>query len=119
MIKEKLAWLKTFSPGWLNGEGDVFDPVGLDWLERVYLEKFSAKTPYVFPALAGKVRFEWVLTPHDVSLDISLATHKAYLHYMNMDTGEFWDKTLDLDKSNSWKIIEDSLQGKNNQSIPK
>ena len=112
MIKEKLAWLKTFRPGWFNSEVAAYNPVDIDWLENVYLENFTAKTPYVFPVMNGDVLFEWVLTPHDVSLYISLETHKAHLSYTNMDNGVSWSKILDLDKSNSWEIIQDSLKGK-------
>lgn len=109
-LQIRLDSFKTYKEGWMNGEGEVFSVIGLDWL----YEKFEANygkdllLPATFPTLDGCVQFEWVKNHHDVSLNVNLTDRTGNLNYYSI-TREEVEFDYNLDEASEWMLLNNFL----------
>jgi hypothetical protein len=72
-IHARLEELRLLKQGWLDGEGEPFEPAGMDWLESAVRDHLAAEMPlpHIFPSPSGQILFEWKLpleTVHDLNI---------------------------------------------------
>lgn len=106
-VAARLDEFRGLKPGWLNGKGVQPSPEGLDWLDRSFDLHYPEHLPlpYLYPTAEGGVRAEWSLAPYDLSLEVSLGTHRAEWHALNLETDHEESKELDLGKGDSWAWV--------------
>lgn len=102
----KEGWAEGLQPAgaWGNSFGYSPSDAGLDWLVRQFDRFYAASLlrPYLFPTPLGGVQAEWLVEPHDASLEIDLESHSAEWHCLNLDTKASVVRDLDLDDGESW-----------------
>lgn len=79
-IGEQLDALRMLEAGWFEGDGDAYDPAGLDWaraLLEAVAEAFELPTPFVYPTPEGEIRVEWPARDWDVVVLVDTATKSA------------------------------------------
>ena len=96
----RLEELKAVKAGWLDGDGKVLCPEGIDWL-GFFFENVPEGTllPCLYPMPDGGVQAEW---PDDVSLEIDLSRHIGVLYCSD---GEMDEYRLNLDNPDDQKIL--------------
>lgn len=83
-----------------------------NWLSEAFRCYYDQELPppYIYPAPEGGVRFEWALGYFEISLDITLAAHKAYWHSLDLGTGLDEEWNLDLDREADWLWLNARLR---------
>lgn len=111
-IAARLDELRPLKNNWLEGRGVAPPNEGLDWLSQKFSQLYpeDLPLPFLYPTEEGGVRAEWPLEPHEVSLDIDLATHAAEWHILNMETDDEESKTLDLNEAKNWEWMVQRIQ---------
>lgn len=83
-IATQISKLRSLKDGWRDGQGKAPSKAGLRWLESLLgsvldhqddddsEDSGSFPEPTIYPLLSGKVRFEWDIDGHDITLDIDL-----------------------------------------------
>ena len=107
-IQARIDELRTFSEGWLDGEGVALDPVGLDWLESTTLHYYDASTmplPRIYPMPDGLLSFEWSFPEHMASLEVDLANNQGDWLAVNKATKADSAETIDLSGSEGWSQL--------------
>ena len=53
--------LKLLKRGWLDGNGEAFDPQQMDWIVEAFKSFYpdDTKLPYLFPTPEGNLTAEW------------------------------------------------------------
>jgi hypothetical protein len=114
-VSSRLDELRTLKDGWLDGLGAAPSAEGLEWLARTF-DAFYADTlplPYIYPVAEGGVRFEWSLTPHEISLEINFSERSGEWHSLNLETDQEEYRSLNLDAQEGWDWLVDRLKGLN------
>jgi len=64
-VTKRLSELSLLKAGWLDGEGEVVNLVGLKTFERLFEQYYPIEfqQPYVFPMLNGNIQLEWNMIP--------------------------------------------------------
>jgi len=103
--------LRHLKQGWLDGEGEPFDPAGMDWLETSVRNHYAAGTPlpHIFPAPGGQILFEWKIDSKSASLEIDLSDRTGYWHVLDLKTKADWDEDLDLGAATGWNRLAERL----------
>ncbi len=111
-VTSRLEELKALKDGWLDGLGAAPSPDGLDWLARTF-DAFYSDTlplPYIYPVAEGGVRFEWSLTPHEISLEINFSERSGEWHSLDLVTDQEEYQSLNLDVQEGWDWLVDRLK---------
>jgi hypothetical protein len=111
-VPARLDELRLLKNGWYDGSGRAPSSAGIDWLSAKFLQLYpeDIRLPFAYPTPEGDIRLEWSLGPHDVTLDVDLATHKARLHALNLDSDEEVEDELDLDAPPEWARLIEHIQ---------
>ena len=89
-MQDGLYCLRRLKPGWLDGEGEVPDAAGLDWLSGVMTEavdNHGMPAAHIYPTETGGVSAEWTLGVHEISAEFDLSHRVASIHSLNTETG--------------------------------
>ncbi|MDY0227448.1 MAG: hypothetical protein RBR38_11555 [Desulfomicrobium apsheronum] len=109
-IDARIDELRCLKAGWYDGKGFPISPDGLSWLSNCFVLDYGDNPlPFMYPTPEGNVFLEWSFSTHDISLEISFEDHRGEWHDLNILTKEYEEFTLDLDKFESWKIINDKI----------
>lgn len=88
-LKARVDELGELDNGWLDGEGEPLDPQGLvrisDALQELY-EQSGIPIPYIYPTPDGNVQAEWTIGSWELNTVIDLASGKADVVAVNIDT---------------------------------
>ena len=70
-VHARLEELRLLKQGWLDGEGEPFDPAGMDWLEASVREHYPTElpSPRIYPSPGGQILFEWKIDSRAASLE--------------------------------------------------
>lgn len=106
-VPARLEELKTLKRGWLDGKGEPLSTSGLDWFAQAFEANYSedCMLPLVFPTAEGGIQAEWVTATHDISLEVDLASRRADLHALNLQTDDDIEQSLDLSESTAWSTV--------------
>jgi hypothetical protein len=110
-IQARLEELRFLKEGWLDGEGDAFDPEGMDWLESSVRAYYVAGTPlpHIFPSPGGQVVFQWKIVDTLATLEIDLRDKTAYWHTLDLSSRSDSDEDLNLDGAADWNRLKQRL----------
>jgi hypothetical protein len=101
-IPRQLESLAALEPGWLDGDGPAYDRDQLarlsEWLDGV-VQGHELPTPYIYPTPEGYVRAEWSGVQWEVSVTFALAAREARLFAAKVDSDEFVERLVWLDKA--------------------
>lgn len=112
-IAARLAELRELKNGWLEGEGLPPDQPGLEWLERLFEERYPDELPlpYLCPTADGGVHAEWSFPPLEVGVDIDLTERRAVWYSVDMGSDKDDTRDLDLDDEQEWAWFVDQIRG--------
>jgi len=101
---EELAQLKN---GWLNGAGIALSANGLKWLSGTWMNSCpdDVLDPFVYPTPEGNAQLEWTVGAWEISAEIDLATHQAFLVGVKVGSENEADETVDLDSPQGWSKL--------------
>ena len=107
------GWAEGMQPAgdWGNDYGQELSNEGLDWLARRFNQFYARNLPrpHLFPTPLGGVQAEWLLEPHDASLEIDLESHSGEWHCLNLNTKAEIVRDLDLDQAESWAWLSSQI----------
>jgi len=104
----RLEELRQLKPGWYEGDSPALSSEGLDWFQEVFEDHYSDSLElpfFIYPTSEGKVRLEWLISSHDISLEIDLVSHEGYYHALNLQSDIAVEKNLDLNKEEVWRWL--------------
>lgn len=103
----RLEELRGLQDGWLDGKGTAPPDEGLDWLADAFGRHFpdDLPLPFLYPTAEGGIQAEWSPKPHEITIEIDLASHKGEWHGLNMDTDVEESRDLNLDDPSDWAWI--------------
>jgi hypothetical protein len=107
-VGARVEELKLLKPGWLDGQGNRLDPLGLDWLSKAFYEFYPQVLgfPYLYPTVEGNARFEWSVGPYSISLDVDLNARTGEWHSLDLETdAETTREALDLSSQSAWEWV--------------
>lgn len=112
-IQVQFAELAALRDGWFDGLGSAYDKDHLAWLADAFTDAFpdTLPLPCIYPTPDGAVRFEWGISPWDVSLTVDLRSRSGDWHALNLDTDEEEAESYLLDLGGRWSDIMVKLQG--------
>ena len=122
-IGQRLEELKKLEDGWADGmqpavqwgEGYGRAPSvsALDWLAGQFRSRYRSTLPhpYLYPTPEGGIQVEWSIGSHEVSLEIDLEAYTAEWHSVNIETGKFNERGLNLNDAYDWSWLADELRG--------
>jgi len=104
--------LRQLKRGWLDEKGEAFDAQQLDWVVEAFKNFYpdQAKLPYLFPTPEGNLLAEWSLEANSVSLEIDLSDRTAEWHALNLITNGEETERIDLNESDSWRSLGDTVK---------
>ena len=111
-IPARLDEFRDIRDGWMDGEGIAPNPTQLDWLSGIFEHYYPDESilPRAYPTSEGGVVLEWSIDTWEISLEIDLNAHQGVWGCYDTRTKSDDEKTLDLDKSDSWKWIANQIQ---------
>ncbi|MEI6415960.1 MAG: hypothetical protein WCP34_17120 [Pseudomonadota bacterium] len=111
-IAARLDELRALKNGWLDGKGFAPASEGLDWLANRFESLYpdDLPLPYLYPTAEGGIQAEWSLHGHEITLEISLDTHRGEWNALNMETEEAMEQILDLDEREGWDWLATQIQ---------
>lgn len=111
-IAARLDEFRGLKSGWLNGRGVPLPSEGLDWLSRSFDVHYPdhLPLPYLYPTAEGGVRVEWSFRPYDISMEVSLDSHRAEWHSLDLSTDREEVKELELNHSEDWGWVARQVQ---------
>lgn len=106
-IAARLDEFRGLKSGWLDGKGMPLPSEGLDWLSQSFDVHYPdhLPLPYLYPTAEGGVRVEWSFGAYDVSMEVSLDSHRAEWHSLHLNTDQEEAKELDLNHSEEWNWV--------------
>ena len=112
-IQARLEELRLLKQGWLDGEGEAFDPAGMDWLEASVREHYSTglPSPRIYPSPGGQILFEWKIDSRAASLEIDPENRTGYWHVLDTETKQDSDEDIDLATADGWGTLARRLAG--------
>ncbi len=112
-IQARLEEIRLFKQGWLDGEGEPFDPTGMNWLDASVREHYSTElpSPRIYPSLRGQILFEWKIDSRAASLEIDLENRTGYWHVLDTETQQDSDECIDLATADGWGTLARRLAG--------
>ena len=112
-IHARLEELRLLKQGWLDGEGEPFDPAGMDWVESSVRDYYTPGTPLpsIFPSPDGQLVFQWRTANASATLEIDLGGRTGYWHVLNLKTKADSDEDLDLGAAAGWNRLVERLAG--------
>lgn len=110
-VQARLEELRRLEPGWLDGEGEAFDPEGITWLEASMRDHYVTGTPmpHIFPSPDGEVVFQWKIGHTSATLEIDLREKSGYWHALDLSTRKDSDADLELDGAAGWRCLAERL----------
>lgn len=80
-IRERTLSFAELQPGWYNGEGETFDGERLMVLAEALCAvlQYARHRQYIYPAIDGTVRVEWLFDGTSVSGDFDLMHGTAWM----------------------------------------
>ncbi len=111
-VRSRLDELRRLEDGWLDGDGKAPGSEELEWLAAGFDQHYpdDLPLPYLYPTSEGGVRVEWSLSDYEVSLEVNLATHRAYWHLLELETHADRAREMDLDNENDWAWIASEIR---------
>lgn len=111
-VRARVEELKLLRHGWLDGEGRIAPPTGLDWIASAFEERYpdDLRLPYLFPTPGGGVLAEWSLAPWSLSLEIDSGLKRGDWHALNLDTEAESEKELDLASAGDWTWLAEQVR---------
>ena len=112
-IHARLEELRLLKQGWLDDEGEPFDPAGMEWLESSVSNYYpvGAPLPRIFPSPSGQILFEWKIESKSASLEIDLSERTGYWHVFDLTTRTDSDRDLNLSDADEWNWLVRHLVG--------
>ena len=107
-VPARLDEFRAMRDGWLDGEDGVAPShAGLDWLASNFARHYpdDVPLPYAYPTPAGGVQLEWSLGVQAISLDVDLATRRAWWHRLDLVSEDDAEAELNLDAAADWKWL--------------
>lgn len=106
-VAARLNELRTLKDGWLDGKGKAPASRGLDWLAAALQKQFPGDLtrPYLYPTTEGGIQAEWSLPPHELTLEINLASHAGYWHLLDVRSGNDQERQVNLDCDADWQWL--------------
>lgn len=95
LFNASLTQLGELTDDWWGPAGGAFPDAQLRRLRWAFYRlalDYSIPLPVLFPVEPGLVRAEWRPRPQDVSMEIQLSEGLAYIHALNLDTGEAFER---------------------------
>lgn len=112
-IAARLAELRELKDGWLDGKGVAPAPPGLEWLKRLFEERYPDELPlpHLCPTADGGVHAEWSFPPVEVGVDIDLMERRAVWYSVDMGSDKDDTRDLNLDDDQEWAWFVDQIRG--------
>lgn len=113
-VPTRLEELQDLSEGWHQGQGQILDPKGLEWLSQQFVRYFPPETPlpYTYPTLEGGVRMEWTEGDLNCILEIDLEDHSGSWLWFDSQSEAGDDGGIDMDKEEDWVWLATGLLSK-------
>jgi antitoxin (DNA-binding transcriptional repressor) of toxin-antitoxin stability system len=111
-VGARIEALKLLKNGWLDGKGLAPPPDGLDWFAGVFGRYFpdDLPLPYIYPTAEGRVRTEWSVGQHELSLNVDLNTRIGAWHSLNLGNDTDLSRELHLNEAGAWEWLIDELR---------
>ena len=105
-VPTRLQALQELSEGWHEGQGQILDPKGLEWLTQQFVRHFppEAPLPYTYPTLEGGVRMEWTEGDLNCILEVDLEDHSGSWLWFDSQSEAGGEGGIDMDKEKDWKM---------------
>lgn len=100
-IPQQLEMLAVLEPGWLDGDGSVYDRGQLAWVGEqlgAVVDREKLPTPYVYPTPEGYVRAEWSAPQWEGSARFDLGAREVRLLFARLGSDEFVERVIALDE---------------------
>lgn len=110
--RTRLAELESLKQGWMDGLGQAVPAASLDWLGDAFDRYYHEGLPPArfYPTPAGGVRAEWSFGPHEASLEIGLPSQDALWHWLNIDTDDDEQRSMNLSQAADWGWLVDRIR---------
>jgi hypothetical protein len=112
-LPDRLVELLKLEVGWLDGEGDAYDPALLAWLAGGWKKHAEGiiPTPYTYPAVDGGIRMEWSLADAELAVDIHISKQLADVWKVDLISGEMAvESQFSLTTDDGWLRFVDCLR---------
>ena len=106
-ISHQFERIRKLRNGWLDGEGKAPSCDGVNWIESILRQYIPIDFPpiYLFPTDTGGILIEWSIESNEASIEVNLESHKGIWHELDVQSGEDFERTLNLDKAKDWQRL--------------
>lgn len=113
-VPARLDEFRAMTDGWLEGQGEVPDTIGLDWLAAAFERLFPDETPlpYVYPTPEGGVQMEWSSGADAMTLEIDLRSRQAEWLWFDRRSDAEHERRLNLDETEAWEWLVAEVRNK-------
>lgn len=112
-LPDRLVELLALENGWLDGEGEAYEPAQIKWLADSWTTHADGviPTPYTYPHIEGGIQMEWPLDNAEVVVRIDLSERSAEFYNMDYIRSELVDeRQFSLSDETEWAEFVDYLK---------
>lgn len=110
---DRIEEIRQLKDGWLDGAGLAPRSDHLDWFvaafERYYPDDLPP--PYIYPTASGDLQAEWSLARDEISIEIDLASRRAFWHALAKDGDGESAFEVDLGSELGWVELAHLIRG--------
>ena len=113
-VPARLDELRGMRDGWLDGSGLAPKSAGLDWLSTAFDRHYpdDAPLPYTYPTPEGGISMEWSVENNEAMLEIDIDDHSAEWFWLDLDSDDEFERTLNLDDIADWQWLASEIRRK-------
>ena len=113
-VLARLDELRGMRDRWLDGSGLAPKSAGLDWLSDAFERHYpdDAPLPHTYPTFEGGISMEWSVENNEAMLEIDIDAHSAGWFWLDRDSDDEFERTLNLDESTDWQWLVSEIRSK-------
>ena len=113
-VPTRLDELRGMQNGWYEGEGLAPTEAGLDWLSDAFERHYpdDMPLPYTYPTFEGGISMEWSVENNEAMLEIDIDDHSAEWFWLDRDSDDEFERTLNLDDIEDWQWLGSEIRSK-------
>ena len=113
-VPARLDELRGMQDGWYEGEGVAPSLEGLDWLSDAFERHYpdDAPLPYIYPTFEGGISMECSVENSEAMLEIDIDDHSAEWFWLDRDSDDEFERTLNLDDIADWQWLASEIRSK-------
>lgn len=113
-VPARLDELRGMRDGWLDGSGLAPKSAGLDWLSTEFDRRYpdDVPLPYTYPTPEGGISMEWSVESNEAILEIDVDAHSAEWFWLDLDSDDKFERTLNMDESADWQWLALEIRSK-------